>query len=107
MGTGNTGRALGVRWGHGGHQVLFSSRDRRKAEAGPGAQATAPPRSVVLGLVEELGFTAVDCGPLERTQLVEAAADLVRSQIPTIGAGPLTPLSLRSLATGSAQEEWS
>lgn len=43
VGTGNMGWALGVRWGHGGHQVLFGSRDRRKAEAaaaeaGPGPQ---------------------------------------------------------------------
>jgi 8-hydroxy-5-deazaflavin:NADPH oxidoreductase len=31
IGTGNMGKALGVQWAQGGHQVLFGSRDRRKA----------------------------------------------------------------------------
>lgn len=214
VGTGNMGRALGVRWARNGHQVLFGSRDPEKAEAacaeaGPGALAgdadaaagfgevilytvrdvlpaellrrpealrgkvlvdcnnsgilgfdlphpvpgrkglefvssipslaerlaagtpgarvvkafnTVPARvialdpvhlaaadvsvflcadddrarSAVRGLVEELGFRAVDCGALERARLIEAAADLVRSQILTMGAGPLTTLSLRT-----------
>lgn len=33
VGTGNMGRALGVRWARGGHRVLFGSRDPRKAAA--------------------------------------------------------------------------
>jgi predicted dinucleotide-binding enzyme len=33
IGTGNMGRALGVRWARGGHDVLFGSRDLSKAEA--------------------------------------------------------------------------
>jgi predicted dinucleotide-binding enzyme len=33
IGTGNMGRALGIRWARGGHSVLFSSRDLKKAEA--------------------------------------------------------------------------
>jgi 8-hydroxy-5-deazaflavin:NADPH oxidoreductase len=33
IGTGNMGRALGLRWARGGHSVLFSSRDPKKAEA--------------------------------------------------------------------------
>jgi 8-hydroxy-5-deazaflavin:NADPH oxidoreductase len=33
IGTGNMGRALGLRWARGGHEVLFGSRDRSKAEA--------------------------------------------------------------------------
>jgi 8-hydroxy-5-deazaflavin:NADPH oxidoreductase len=33
IGTGNMGRALGLRWAHGGHQVLFGSRDPSKAKA--------------------------------------------------------------------------
>lgn len=33
IGTGNMGRALGLRWAHGGHHVLFGSRDLRKAKA--------------------------------------------------------------------------
>ena len=33
IGTGNMGRALGARWAEAGHEVLFGSRDRRKAES--------------------------------------------------------------------------
>ena len=42
IGTGNMGRALGVRWSGAGHEVLFSSRDRAKAvEAARAASAGA------------------------------------------------------------------
>jgi predicted dinucleotide-binding enzyme len=41
IGTGNMGRALGLRWARGGHDVFFGSRDRSKAKAiaasGPGS----------------------------------------------------------------------
>jgi len=37
IGTGNMGRALGVRWSAAGHEVLFGSRDRAKAAAAAGA----------------------------------------------------------------------
>jgi predicted dinucleotide-binding enzyme len=37
MGTGNMGRALGLRWAHGGHHVLFGSRDLNKAKAAAAA----------------------------------------------------------------------
>ena len=33
IGTGNMGRTLGLRWAANGHEVLFGSRDRAKAEA--------------------------------------------------------------------------
>jgi len=33
IGTGNMGRTLGLRWAFNGHEVLFGSRDRSKAEA--------------------------------------------------------------------------
>lgn len=33
IGTGNMGRALGLRWSHAGHAVLFGSRDLGKAKA--------------------------------------------------------------------------
>ncbi len=33
IGTGNMGRALGLRWARGGHHVLFGSRDLSKAKA--------------------------------------------------------------------------
>jgi 8-hydroxy-5-deazaflavin:NADPH oxidoreductase len=33
IGTGNMGRALGARWAHRGHEVLFGSRDLSKAKA--------------------------------------------------------------------------
>jgi predicted dinucleotide-binding enzyme len=43
IGTGNMGRALGLRWARGGHDVLFGSRDLSKAEtiaaSAPNSQA--------------------------------------------------------------------
>ena len=33
VGTGNMGRALGLRWARCGHEVLFGSRDVKKAKA--------------------------------------------------------------------------
>jgi predicted dinucleotide-binding enzyme len=39
IGTGNMGRALGLRWARGGHDVLFGSRDLSKAET---VAASAP-----------------------------------------------------------------
>jgi predicted dinucleotide-binding enzyme len=39
IGTGNMGRALGLRWASAGHEVLFGSRDPAKAEA---VAASAP-----------------------------------------------------------------
>ena len=45
VGTGNMGRTLGLRWARAGHDVLFGSRDLRKAEA----VAASGPRSIQAG----------------------------------------------------------
>jgi 8-hydroxy-5-deazaflavin:NADPH oxidoreductase len=45
IGTGNMGRALGLRWARGGHDVLFGSRDLSKARA----VAASGPDSVQAG----------------------------------------------------------
>jgi predicted dinucleotide-binding enzyme len=45
IGTGNMGRALGLRWAHRGHEVLFGSRDPGKAKA----IAESSPGSVLAG----------------------------------------------------------
>ena len=49
IGTGNMGRALGLRWARGGHRVLFSSRDPNKAKA----MAAGGPRSAKAGDFDE------------------------------------------------------
>jgi 8-hydroxy-5-deazaflavin:NADPH oxidoreductase len=54
----------------------------------------AQAKSVVKGLAEELGFIGVDCGGLERAQLVEAVGDFIRFQIIGMGLGPFATISL-------------
>ena len=51
-------------------------------------------KSVVKGLAEELGFVGVDCGELERAQLVESVGDFIRFQIIGMGLGPFGTISL-------------
>jgi hypothetical protein len=51
-------------------------------------------KSVVKGLAEELGLVGVDCGELERAQLVEAVGDFIRFQIIGMRLGPFATISL-------------
>jgi predicted dinucleotide-binding enzyme len=51
-------------------------------------------KSVVKGLAEELGFVGINCGALERAQLVEAVGDFIRFQIIGMGLGPFATISL-------------
>ena len=149
VGTGNMGRALGLRWARARHEVLFGSRDLNKAGAiaANGSASTqagdfdaaaafgdvilytirdyfpfntmaaqvieldrnelmrrrvsvflcsdnAQAKSVVKELAEELGFIGVDCGGLERAQLVEAVGDFIRFQIIGMGLGPFATISV-------------
>src|SRR5207244_10705632 len=50
-------------------------------------------KSVVNQLAEELGFIGVDCGGLERAQLVEGVGDFIRFQIIGMERGPFAPVS--------------
>ncbi len=54
----------------------------------------AQAKSVVKGLAEELGFVGVDCGDLERAQLVESLGDFIRFQIIGMELGPFATISL-------------
>jgi predicted dinucleotide-binding enzyme len=54
----------------------------------------AQAKSVVRTLAEELGFIGVDCGELERAQLVEAVCDFIRFQIIGMGLGPFATISV-------------
>jgi predicted dinucleotide-binding enzyme len=54
----------------------------------------AQAKSVVKGLAEELGFIGVDCGGLERAQMVEAVGDFIRFQIIGMGLGPFATISV-------------
>jgi predicted dinucleotide-binding enzyme len=57
----------------------------------------AAAKAVVKSLAEDIGFVGVDCGGLERAQLVEGAADLVRLLIIEMGLGPFATLSVKVL----------
>jgi hypothetical protein len=54
----------------------------------------AEAKSVVKELAEELGFVGVDCGELERAQLVESVGDFIRFQIIGMGLGPFATISV-------------
>src|SRR5881392_1785159 len=54
----------------------------------------AQAKSVVKELAEELGFIGVDCGGLERAQLVEAVGDFIRFQIIGMSLGPFATISV-------------
>jgi 8-hydroxy-5-deazaflavin:NADPH oxidoreductase len=54
----------------------------------------AEAKSIVKGLAEELGFIGVDCGELERAQMVEAVGDFIRFQIIGMGLGPFATISV-------------
>lgn len=54
----------------------------------------AQAKSVVKGLVEELGFIAVDSGALERARLVESVGDFIRFQIIEMGLGAFATISI-------------
>ena len=51
-------------------------------------------KSVVKELAKELGFSGVDCGGLDRAQLVEAVGDFIRFQIIGMRLGPFATISL-------------
>ena len=57
----------------------------------------ADAKSVVTKLAEELGFAAVDCGPLEYSRTVDGATDFLRFQIAKMGLGVFATLSLNVL----------
>jgi len=57
----------------------------------------AEAKAVVAGLAEELGFTPVDCGGLERARLVEQVADFIRFQIAGMGRGPFATISVHQV----------
>jgi 8-hydroxy-5-deazaflavin:NADPH oxidoreductase len=54
----------------------------------------AKAKAIVKELAEELGFIGVDCGELERAQLVESVGDFIRFQIIGMELGPFATISL-------------
>jgi 8-hydroxy-5-deazaflavin:NADPH oxidoreductase len=54
----------------------------------------AQAKSIVKELAEELGFVGVDCGELERAQLVEGVGDFIRFQIIGMGLGAFATISV-------------
>ena len=62
----------------------------------------AQAKSVVKGLAEELGFVGLNCGGLERAQLVESVGDFIRFQIIDMGLGPFATISVNVVRDVSA-----
>ena len=57
----------------------------------------AAAKATVKGLAEDLGFVGVDCGDLDRSHLVDGAADFARFQIGAMGLGLSSTLSIHVL----------
>jgi 8-hydroxy-5-deazaflavin:NADPH oxidoreductase len=57
----------------------------------------AAAKAVVGSLAEELGFTPVDSGKLERARLVEQVADFIRFQIAGMRRGPFATISVHQI----------
>ena len=60
-------------------------------------------KAIVGGLAEELGFVAVDCGPLSNAWLMEVLGDFIRLQIGGMKLGPYATISVRELPTAKGQ----
>jgi predicted dinucleotide-binding enzyme len=54
-------------------------------------------KAAVGSLAEELGFTPVDSGELERARLVEQVADFIRFQIAGMRRGPFAAISVHQI----------
>lgn len=57
----------------------------------------AAAKQTVAQLAEQLGFVAVDSGPLRRASLIGALADVIRIQIIAMGRGYFTTMSLDTM----------
>jgi 8-hydroxy-5-deazaflavin:NADPH oxidoreductase len=60
-------------------------------------------KETVKGLAEELGFVGIDCGGLERSQLVEGLADFIRWQMIGMNLGPFASFPLRFIPQESSR----
>jgi 8-hydroxy-5-deazaflavin:NADPH oxidoreductase len=61
-----------------------------------------PAKETVKGLAEELGFVGIDCGGLERAELVEGLADFIRWQMIGMNLGPFASFPLRFIPHDSS-----
>jgi predicted dinucleotide-binding enzyme len=59
-------------------------------------------KATVKGLAEELGFVAIDCGPLARSRVVDGATDFLRFQIGGMGLGPFATPSVNTVGGAGA-----
>jgi predicted dinucleotide-binding enzyme len=81
IGAGNVGKALAAGWLKAGHSVIFGVRDPaagggEPAGGGYASVADDARKPLVPSLVSELGFQAVDAGPLRTAHLLEPMAML-------------------------------
>ena len=70
VGSGRVGQALGGAWKTAGHAVTFGMREPAGETVGLLAQGAC----VVQALAEEIGFEAVDAGPLKASRYLEPMA---------------------------------
>lgn len=60
-------------------------------------------KKTAMTLAEEIGFSAVDCGPLRSARLVEALGDFIRLMIGGMQLGPHTTISVHKLPEAKEQ----
>lgn len=54
-------------------------------------------------LAEEIGFSAVDCGPLRSARIIEGLADFIRFMIGGMQLGPYATISVNKLPEAKEQ----
>jgi predicted dinucleotide-binding enzyme len=91
VGTGNMGRALGLRWAEAGHEICFGSRRRERAEAA----AASDPRTCTAGtLAEAARFGSVALWTVPDRSVAEVIGDpvpLADSVVIDLTNGPPPP----------------
>lgn len=54
-------------------------------------------------LAEEIGFSAVDCGPLRSARMIEGLGDFIRFMIGGMQLGPYATISVNKLPEAKEQ----
>lgn len=62
-----------------------------------------PAKKTVMTLAEEIGFSAIDCGPLRSARIVEGLGDFIRFMIGGMQLGPYATISVNQLPEAKEQ----
>ncbi len=60
-------------------------------------------KKTVMSLAEEIGFAAIDCGPLRTARMVEGLGDFIRFMIGGMKLGPYATISVNQLPEAKTQ----